>query len=78
MKLEKLTQDQKKMIKLFQSMAKLQQYKTIRGIIREGVLDRVNEINMECMTESCLSDLSGKYTPPSTRFFSMFSPARKR
>ena len=32
MKSDKLTRDQKNMIKLFQSMTKLQQYKTIRQI----------------------------------------------
>ena len=32
MKSDKLTRDQRKMIKLFQSMTKLQQYKTIRQI----------------------------------------------
>ena len=52
-------------------MTKLQQYKTVKGVIRSGVLDRVN-VNREITTDSS-GKSSGKYTPPSLRLFSMFS-----
>ena len=51
-KMQKLRQDQRNMIKLFQSMTKLQKYKTIKRIMSLGVFDEEIEFNIELMTET--------------------------
>ena len=51
-KMQKLRQDQRNMIKLFKSMTKLQKYKTIKRIMSLGVFDEEIEFNIELMTET--------------------------